>query len=301
MLIFAGCNGMSDDSVLTIDGEKITTEEYNVYLDEQIKSFEEQGGEDIWQVDFDGVSAVNVAKQNAVNSLVMVKAAAMHAEQLGVTLTEENKKEAAEKASQLIGYDQNKELLIKIMEEAALQSKVYEKITGSYQINDDEFELYLESYYEQNKDRYTKHTVKEIFVQSTDTRYSRDDIKKIFETIKTSADFDKAAAEISPDTPVVEQELDESLYSEEVLSQITSSQKGSYVLAEDTSGYHIFSIINITQTPVDSIREEVKAQYINEKRQEIYSAQNDSWTASMKVEKNNIVYDAIEINKAVQG
>lgn len=296
ILSVSGCfSADSDDYVLSVDGEKISMEEYNVYFDEQIKSFEEQGGSDIWGVDFDGVSAVNVAKQNAVNTLVVVKAAVNHADQLGVELDDEDKAEATKRAEKIKKDNSDMELLTKIMEESIIQSRVYDKITGSYQVNDEEFEKYLSNYYEENKGQYTKYTVKEIFIQSTDSQYSYEDIEDKCNSIKNEEDFDKLSQEISPDTPVSEQELDESLYSHEVMDKLASAEKGSFVFAEDNTGYHIFSIENVTITPVDDIRDEVRQQYIDNKKEEIYSAQNDSWTDSMTVEKNNSVYDAITI------
>lgn len=297
ILSVSGCFSADSDSyVLSVDGEKISMEEYRVYFDEQIKSFEEQGGSDIWGVDFDGVSAVNVAKQNAVNTLVVVKAAVSHAEQLGVELSEDDRAEAVKRAEEIKKEDSDMELLTKIMEESIIQSRVYDKITGSYQINDSEFEQYLDSYYEQNKEQFTKYTVKEIFIQNTDSQYSYEDVESIYSNMITQEDFDSAARELSPDTPVSAQELDQSMYSQEVLDKLASAEEGSFVLAEDNTGYHIFSIENISVTPVEDIREDIREKYISDKKEEIYNAQNDSWTASMTVEKNNSVYDGITID-----
>ncbi len=296
ILALSGCfSADSDGYVVSVDGEKISMEEYNVYFDEQIKSFEEQGGSDIWGVDFDGVSAVNVAKQNAVNTLVIVKAAVNHADQLGIELTDEDRAEAKEKAEKIKKDNSDMELLTKIMEETIIQSKVYDKITGSYQINDEEFEKYFSSYYEQNKEQYTKYIVKEIFIQNTDSQYSYEDIENKYNNIKNEADFENLAKEIYPDGSVEEQELDESLYSAEVLEKLASGKKGDFVFAEDNTGYHIFSIEDVKITPIDDVKEEVRQMYINDKKTEIYNTQNDSWTASMTVEKNNSVYDGITI------
>ncbi|MGN1318477.1 MAG: SurA N-terminal domain-containing protein [Lachnospirales bacterium] len=295
-LIVSGCSSIGGgDYVLSIDGEKISTTEYNIYLDEQIKSFEEQGGSDIWGIDFDGVPAKTVAKQNAVNTIVMVKAAVAHADQLGISLNDDEIKEAKNRAVELNPSGENLELVEKIMEESAIQSKVFDKITDSYKINEDEFENYLKDYYEQNKHRYSKYNAKEIFIQSSDTRYSYDDIKAKFDSIKSSEDFDSLADEISPDVEITAQILDTSLYSEEVSAKLAKSEEGDFILAEDTTGYHIFEIISVSFDSIDSIRETIKEQYITEKKQEIYNAQNDSWTSAMKVEKNSAVYDDIDI------
>lgn len=294
-ICLAGCSFMGDDYVLSVDGEKISVEEYEVYLDEQVKSFENQGGSDIWQIDFDGIPAKEVAKKNAVNSLVMVKAAVAHADQLGVSLNDDEKDQAHITAAEMDNYSSNSELYDRIMEEVAVQSKVFDDITGSYQLNDEEFEAYLESYYEQNKSKYTKYTAKEIFIQATDERYSSDDVQKRFGDLNSASDFDEFAAEVMPDSPNTAQELEPSLYSADVMNQLASASVGSIIMAEDTTGYHIFYVVNITQIPIDSIREEVKQTYIDDKKQEIYNSQNSSWTSAMKIETNTAVYDSIDV------
>lgn len=296
MLTMTGCfSSGSDDYVLTVDGEKISRAEFDVYFNEQVKSFEEQGGSDIWEVDFDGVAAVNVAKQNAVNTLVVVKAAVSHAEQLGVQLDDNDKAEAKKRAEELITDGADIELLTRIMEESAVQSKVYEKITGSYSINDEEFEEYFNDYYEQNKNQYTKYTVKEIFVQNSDERFSYNDIAEKYNNINSEQGFNALANEIFPDAEISSQEFDESLYSKTVTDKFVSAKKGDYIFAEDDTGYHIFKVEDISVKSPDDVKEEVKQQYINERKQEIYNTQNDTWTASMDIEKNNSVYDVIGI------
>ena len=123
-LIFTGCS-FSNDYVIKIGNDKISRGEYLVYLMEQKKSFEQQGGTDIWEADFDGVSAEEVAKQNAVNTIVMVKTAVKQTKELGITLTEDDKKGIEAQTTELLNdfkpedlknLDLNKEKIYHIME-----------------------------------------------------------------------------------------------------------------------------------------------------------------------------------------
>ena len=74
-LALSGCSGKTDGGsyVVSIDGSQVSVNEYMIYLRETVKSFEAIGGEDIWETDFDGRNAFDVARENAMNSLVMVK------------------------------------------------------------------------------------------------------------------------------------------------------------------------------------------------------------------------------------
>ena len=65
-LLITGCasakNDSTEDYVVKINDEAVSKEEFNIYLFETQKSFEQFGGTDIWDTDFDGKSAEDVAK-----------------------------------------------------------------------------------------------------------------------------------------------------------------------------------------------------------------------------------------------
>ena len=90
LISLSGCLGNGGDYVAEIGGTKISRGEFMVYLIEQKKNFEEQGGSDIWGADFDGVSAIEVAKQNALDSITMVKSAVKQTDSLGIKLDEKD-------------------------------------------------------------------------------------------------------------------------------------------------------------------------------------------------------------------
>lgn len=305
-LVLTGCMG-SKDYVVKIGKDKISRGEYLVYLMEQKKNFENQGGSDIWEADFDGVSAEEIAKQNAVNTLVMVKTAVKQTKELGITLTEDDEKKAEAQTEELLNdfkqedlknLDLNRDKIYKIMKEVALQNKVYAYVTDSYAINEAEFKEYLTQYYEEHKAEFTSYKIKEIFLQpDTEGTENRDKINSVFNSIKNGTSFDKALSEISPETSSDAVELDSSLYTENTLQQIYSHNKGDCFLVEDTDGYHIFEIADIVNSSIESIEPQIREQYTNDKKQAIYQAQSDSWQGDITVEKNDEVWNNISIVK----
>ena len=306
VIILAGCS-LSNDYVVKIGSDKISRGEYLVYLMEQKKSFEQQGGTDIWEADFDGVSAEEVAKQNAVNTLVMVKTAVKQTDELGITLSDEDKALVNSQTDELLkefksedleNLDLDRDKIYKIMEEVALQQKVYAYVTDSYTINEAEFQEYLTQYYSEHISDFTAYMIKEIFLQPDITgSENKDVINNAFNKIQNGTSFDNVLNEISPESSTDPLELDASLYTENTLNEIYSHKKGDCFLVEDTDGYHIFYIDDIISSPVESIEPQIREQYINEKKQAIYQAQNDSWQGNLTVEKNDEVWNNISIVK----
>lgn len=305
-LMLTGCI-TSNDYAVKIGNEKISRGEYLVYLMEQKKSFEQQGGTDIWEADFDGVSAEDVAKQNAVNTLVMVKTAVKQTSELGISLTDEDKKNAEVQTQELLNdfsdedlenLDLTEEKICKIMEEVALQQKVYAYVTDSYTVNEAEFNEYLNQYYAEHKSDFTKYMIKEIFLQpDISGTENKELINDAYNKIKNGASFDSVLKELSPESSTDAFEMDTSLYTENTLNQIYSHNKGDSFLVEDTDGYHIFYIEDIISSSLESIEPQIREAYINDKKQSIYQAQNRSWQGDITVEKNDAVWNNITIVK----
>lgn len=305
-LIFTGCS-FSNDYVIKIGNDKISRGEYLVYLMEQKKSFEQQGGTDIWEADFDGVSAEEVAKQNAVNTIVMVKTAVKQTKELGITLTEDDKKGIEAQTTELLNdfkpedlknLDLNKEKIYHIMEEVALQQKFYSYVTDSYTVNEAEFKEYLNRYYNEHKADFSKYMIKEIFLQPDTTgSKNKEAAETAYSKISNNVSFDTILKELSPESSTDAIELEPSLYTENTLQQIYSHKKGDSFLVNDTDGYHIFYIDDIINSSIESIEPEIREQYISSKKQAIYQAQNDNWQGDITVEKNDNVWNNISIVK----
>lgn len=305
-LIFTVCS-FSNDYVIKIGNDKISRGEYLVYLMEQKKSFEQQGGTDIWEADFDGVSAEEVAKQNAVNTIVMVKTAVKQTKELGITLTEDDKKGIEAQTTELLNdfkpedlknLDLNKEKIYHIMEEVALQQKVYSYVTDSYTVNEAEFKEYLNRYYNEHKADFSKYMIKEIFLQPDTTgSKNKEAAETAYSKISNNVSFDTILKELSPESSTDAIELEPSLYTENTLQQIYSHKKGDSFLVNDTDGYHIFYIDDIINSSIESIEPEIREQYISSKKQAIYQAQNDNWQGDITVEKNDNVWNNISIVK----
>lgn len=304
LISLSGCLGKGGDYVAEIGNTKISRGEFMVYLIEQKKNFEEQGGSDIWEADFDGVSAIEVAKQNALDSITMVKSAVKQTDPLGIKLDEKDISDIDNQTKSLMSEFSSEELtelsldydkIHSILEESALQSKVYDYVTSNYVVNSDEMNKYIEEYKKKNAGEFNTYTVQELFVQG-DVEGSNQNYTKAqdaYNKIKNGADFSSVAKEISPDLDTNSKTLDINLYGEDVLQSIYKTAKGNVTFISATDGYYIFKVNDITPTDNTDKIKELENQYTESKKQQIYQAQITQWSGNTSVKKNEDVWNSI--------
>lgn len=304
LISLSGCLGKGGDYVAEIGNTKISRGEFMVYLIEQKKNFEEQGGSDIWEADFDGVSAIEVAKQNALDSITMVKSAVKQTDSLGIKLDEKDISDIDNQTKSLMSEFSSEELtelsldydkIHSILEESALQSKVYDYVTSNYVVNSDEMNKYIEEYKKKNAGEFNTYTVQELFVQG-DVEGSNQNYTKAqdaYNKIKNGSDFSSVAKEISPDLNTNSKTLDINLYGEDVLQAIYKTAKGNVTFISATDGYYIFKVNDITPTDNTDKIKELENQYTESKKQQIYQAQITQWSGNTSVKKNEDVWNSI--------
>ena len=304
LISLSGCLGKGGDYVAEIGNTKISRGEFMVYLIEQKKNFEEQGGSDIWEADFDGVSAIEVAKQNALDSITMVKSAVKQTDSLGIKLDEKDISDIDNQTKSLMSEFSSEELtelsldydkIHSILEESALQSKVYDYVTSNYVVNSDEMNKYIEEYKKKNAGEFNTYTVQELFVQG-DVEGSNQNYTKAqdaYNKIKNGPDFSSVAKEISPDLNTNSKTLDINLYGEDVLQSIYKTAKGNVTFISATDGYYIFKVNDITPTDNTDKIKELENQYTESKKQQIYQAQITQWSGNTSVKKNEDVWNSI--------
>lgn len=304
LISLSGCLGKGGDYVAEIGNTKISRGEFMVYLIEQKKNFEEQGGSDIWEADFDGVSAIEVAKQNALDSITMVKSAVKQTDSLGIKLDEKDISDIDNQTKSLMSEFSSEELtelsldydkIHSILEESALQSKVYDYVTSNYVVNSDEMNKYIEEYKKKNAGEFNTYTVQELFVQGDvegrNQNYTK--AQDAYNKIKNGADFSSVAKEISPDLDTNSKTLDINLYGEDVLQSIYKTAKGNVTFISATDGYYIFKVNDITPTDNTDKIKELENQYTESKKQQIYQAQITQWSGNTSVKKNEDVWNSI--------
>ncbi len=289
-MIFCSCSaqkGEGDKTVITINGEEVGSKEYEIYLNEVIKSFEKIGGSDIWDTDFDGRSAFDTAKENALNSLKMVKLTVNYADENGISLTDDEKKQAETEAESYTSEygTQYGDTAKKVMEEKILYGKTRNELLKDYTISMSGFGAFID----ENIDMYNE--------ELADIKYK----VVYFDSSKKAEEFEKAAEENADFNAVSEQfgvssEEKSGKFSEitDFDCDISSLSDGGITDAEETEkGYAVCLIESISYPSDEEIKEYAKDDYEEKVKNDLFSDMLLSWEKSAEIEINNEYYGSI--------
>lgn len=297
----------NNDYALKINDEKISVGEYNMYLYEQKKMFEEKGGKDIWETDFDGSSAKDVAKQNAINSLVLVKTALKQSENLNIVLTDEDIENVTNEANKFIkdvGAENLKELGLKsddvrkIIKESYIQQKVYDFVTGGFELSEVDFKSYFDNYYESHKKELNIVKIRYIFIKDDENNKEKvkENVDMIYAQVLVGEDFSKLQDKYSDsnekDVIVFENGKFNSDI-EDIVYKLSKNEVSDII--QTGEGYYIIKAVDIITPNMSELEIELKEYYIQEKKQEIYANQSEKWSANVTVEKNKKVWNEINV------
>ena len=163
----------NENIIATVDGKAISKSEYMLYLYEATRDFNEIGGNDIWETDFDGQSAENVVKERAFITMVHVKVTVDKASKYKVSLSDKDKSEAKQEGdTELASMTEEQKNIIsisqqdiyRIMEDTSLYRKVVEAVTKDYQLSEADFNAYFEKNKEAQRTAYTQYTISTILI-----------------------------------------------------------------------------------------------------------------------------------------
>lgn len=181
-----------------------------------------------------------------------------------------------------------------ILEESALQGKVYNYVTSNYVVNSDEMSKYIEEY----KKKMPVNLIPTLYRSFCTgrcwrqyTNYTK--AQEAYNKIKNGADFSTVAKEVSPDLAPSSKTLDINLYGEDVLQAIYKTAKGNVTFISATDGYYIFKVNDIAPTDNADKIKELENQYTESKKQQIYQAQIKQWSGNTSVKKNEDVWNSI--------
>lgn len=314
--------------VFKVNNKTVSKAEYLLYFYEQKKSFESKGGTEIWNVTFDGSSAITIAKQNTFESIKLVKICVEEAAKRNITikptdLVEVDKlkdaftKELSIENINKLGISDN--LFNEIMKENLLYQKVYEDVTKNIIISQPEFESFFNKYIEENDKILKSINISYVHLKNYEILDSNkvffDDKKQLeleekaksilqklnkennFEVIKNMNDENypiEVLSNVKVDVENFDSELVDVAYEMDVgeLSQIINSEYG----------YYILKVNSITTNDIDKIKEEVEKYYIVKQKQKVFDNDYETWSNNAKISINKKSWDNISFTdfKSIQ-
>lgn len=290
----------NEEFVVKIGDTKVGREEYMFYLYGEEKRFELEGDDDIWETDFDGVSAQEIAKQNVMDTLVLVKVAVNQANNLSITLTDEEIKEAEKKADEQFeeikakrsDLNISRETIAFVEKEWAVQQKVFEYITNDFVVSEVDFNSYFEAYLNENKEELNDVSIRYIFIEAGDD--AEKSLERAYKKVKDGVSFEKLQREYNSEakvTDVAESDLDE-----EIKEAAYNLAEGEVTYVEKKGeGYYIIKATKVVPLDIEALKKELRDVYISEKKQDIYREQSEKWAREFEIEKNNDAWNSIVV------
>lgn len=150
LLVLFGCAGkQAVKQYLSVDGEKVYENEVMLYLLQTYNEFEELGGSEVWEIsDFSGgKSASDVAKQGAIDNLIMTKVLVEKAVELGLSLDETTRQSVEDKSvsyfeslepSFVERYGVTQEVVRRVLIDNKIAVLVEASTKGSYEVTTEE-------------------------------------------------------------------------------------------------------------------------------------------------------------------
>lgn len=311
LITVSGClNRNQNDYIATVEGEKISLEEFKVYLYIAQQEFEKLGDEDIWDTSFEaGLTAEEAAKERALDSLVHVKISTKQAKRLNISLTEEQKEQAKLDASsflnsltdsQLQNISITEDKMLKIMEEKAIYKEVYEEVTKNFEISEKDFQNSYKAYISK-KDNLNalKLDIEYIFISPVSTDKAQQDIlnqaKEVLQKAKEGKDFKQLVDEYSKSNEIIidsgKETIEKGRYIEKLEDIAFNLKQGevSDLIIVDSDYY----IIKLNDRIESSIKEEYRNKYIKQKKDEIFEQEYSNWKTK-EPEKNMELWNSIK-------
>lgn len=321
-LLLSSCaTNIKNDYVAIIDGEKISVEEFKVYLYSTQKNFESSGGVDIWETSFEGgKTAEDVAKDGTLNSISQVKISVKRAKEMNITLTEQEKAKALLEAGEFIkGLNEDilKDMAIdeaslsEIMEEKILYKKVKDEVTKNFESSEKDFELYYKQHINGERDSLIKLDIQYIYL-STYKRNSekleslskeeKDNILKKAENVlieaKSGQDFTELVKQYCDDKELVERNgreiISKGMHGAEFESAAFSLNEGEISdLITTEYGYCIIKLNDIIQPNEEEMKNNLRNNYEISTKEQIFNNEYKKWGGN--IEKNPEIWDTIKI------
>lgn len=290
LLVFCGCsveNG-SGDWLIKIDGKSVSRMEYLIYLKETVQNYELIGGDDIWDTDFDGRTAEDVAKESAFNSLVAVKIAIEKADKYSASLSETDESRAEMEAlqmSQNAGEEKDSEFYktaLNVVKEKYLYNYVKENLTKSIKIASAQTDAFCN----ENRDKYRRNLE---YIQGK--AYYFDTTEEAQNYAQTGEGTENAV--YSEDLSGTWQEIKEKFSMDENTDK--ESILGPF---ETEEGYAIINIENTKAANEKTVEETMRSDYESSVKSQYFADEANKWLQNADIKTNEKMWNEIKIEDA---
>ncbi|MDR2888729.1 MAG: peptidylprolyl isomerase [Lachnospiraceae bacterium] len=292
--------GFSGDEIFRIEEMSCTLPEVRVYLTNVQNQYESVYGEQIWSVDFDGVTLENNVKEMVLAQIAQIKTMNLLGEKYDITLEEEEKAQVAQAAdSYFASLNETERSVMNVTEdtittlyaEYALADKVYQYIIKDInpEISDDEartitVQHILIKTYALNgsgeKVEYTEASRQDAYQRALDIR----------DQLAQGEDFEKLSMLYNEDEQTLysfgKGEMEEAFENAAFMLETDEISE----IVETSYGYHIIKCINTFN------REETdanKIKIVEERRGEVFGQEYNAFVATLTKHLNDLLWEQV--------
>lgn len=284
-LVLSGCS--NSGAFIRIGSYSASEEEYKIYLDETIKTFEKVGGNDIWETDFNGKSAEEVAKDSALNSLVAVKIVCSKADQYDVKVSDEMRKKAEEDAKDYIADNGKHDTIVK---EVMLEKQIYEKVKAAvlsdYMISENDYKNFCDLNREKYTDEETEIKVNEAYFAE------KNEADNFVLKLKNGTDFETAVSQLGI-TNTDETSMNKTNFKQEFNTDDISEHACG--ITKDDKGYAVYSVKSVSKPDENVITEKMRDDYKTQTENSLFEQKVDNWKADFKITKDEEKWKNISV------
>jgi len=305
----------SNDYVAKVGSEKISLQVFKLYL-EEVKDgmlYEAQinpgtpEAENFWKTaNFDGLSATEEAKRQALDAIRELKIQVMKAKEKNVELLDEEKKILLDQAQSDVAYYSMDYLssLKQLYLDQYLAYKFYLSETSAMSITDEE----VKSIYDSDPRSFDQVTARHILISKMDIQTgewrteeekleAEKKAKELLERVNAGEDMEKLAQEYSEDTGVTENgglytftKFDS--YVEEFKDWAINANVGDTGIVESTYGYHVMRLENRETLPYEDVAAGIKNTTFQKRFKELLEEWKKDPAYAVKI--NEKVYNSVQ-------
>ncbi|TCT13057.1 parvulin-like peptidyl-prolyl isomerase [Natranaerovirga pectinivora] len=336
MIIISGCstNTTNKQYVITIDEEKVLLDEVLLYLNEIEQEFEAIGGQDIWETNFDGMTAEEVAKQRAIENVVRIKIVNDKARELGISLSEEEMKDidrfVLEYLKEYYEEGSGDESLVKeVFKENLLVNRVYNDLTKDFEPDEKRIAQYLledENYKYFSSFSLEQYRVKHILLKTHEISGNNnleplaleiqeeayEKALEVLEKVRLGEKFESLVLSYSQDTESIQNKGEYTFLKGEMMEAFEEAvfnlKPGEISdIVATPYGYHIIKleeIIKPSQEAVEFFEEQIKEleeiltkNNIQMQKNEAFNKQYEEWKKEYNILINEDIWSNITVGK----
>ncbi|TCK87866.1 peptidyl-prolyl cis-trans isomerase C/foldase protein PrsA [Natranaerovirga hydrolytica] len=314
ILIISGCSvqetkNEAEEVIISINEQEVFLEEVEIYLKEIEKEFEAIGGKDIWETNFDGKTASEVAKERVIENIVQIKIINDKAKELGMDIDQEESESINEYVQNYKKSNEgniNETLVEQIFYESFIVNKVFEELTKGFEPNLEQTQEYINNdetleflYYLTLGQVRAKH----ILIEGEE-HYKK--AVEIQERAKDGEDFVSLVLEYSEDQASLEDNGEYTFYRGEMMPEFEEAafnlEPGEISEVIETSyGYHIIQteeFIDATENIVEqyeAYKEVLEEESIYVQKNNAFYKQYEEWKRNYTIRVNEEIWEDITL------